>query len=83
MLSWVVVENLEGRPLPGLRMGTGFSRLALAKAKIIIKVAFDMPSCSLMALWGTLAFHSSTAAKAVGKAEGLPASCFDLSHGGT
>jgi hypothetical protein len=44
-----------------LRHRQGFSGLALAKAKILFKVAFDMSNCSLMALWGTMAIYSSIA----------------------
>ena len=40
---------------------TGSNGLALAWAKTPFRVAFDMLSCSLMFLRGTLAFHNSTA----------------------
>jgi hypothetical protein len=55
----VTLEDSEGRPLLGFSTGTGFSGLALAKAKILFRIAFDMSSCSLRVLWGTAAFLSS------------------------
>ncbi len=58
----MAVDNLESRPLLGLGIGTGFSGLALAKAKILFKVTFDIFRCSRMALWRTLAFQSTITA---------------------
>jgi hypothetical protein len=40
------------------RVGTGF---ALAKAKTLTRVAFYIPCCFLMFLWGTLAVQCSMA----------------------
>jgi hypothetical protein len=45
-----------------LPLGNGVGWVALAKAKILIRVALDIPSCFLIVLWGTLALQSSMAA---------------------
>ena len=46
-------------PDPIFRFLTGSNGLASAWAKTCFRVAFDMLSCSLMFLRGTLAFHNS------------------------
>jgi hypothetical protein len=42
-----------------LLSGGGLAGFTLAKAKTLIRVAFDIPCCSMRFLWGTLALQCS------------------------